>query len=140
MKCCPLEGLAAEAETSVCPVPAVSAAAGKLAAAAMPPAIRTLRREARAGIWSFNSESSWSVCVDSFNSMPGALRSGSDDADFPDDIVASRGTEVKLLQIKCRELQTHCFAYCNAHLSGHRIVSPQSDAARVIESVELRCE
>src|SRR5258708_38480733 len=47
-KCCPLGGLAAEAETSVCPVPAVSAAAGKLAAAAMPPAIRTLRREVRA--------------------------------------------------------------------------------------------
>src|SRR5258708_25752519 len=64
-KCCRLGGLAAEAETSVCPVPAVSAAAGKLAAAAMPPAIRTLRREVRAGIWSFNSGSSWLVCVDS---------------------------------------------------------------------------
>src|SRR5882757_2329755 len=136
MKCCPLEGLAAEAETSVCPVPAVSAAAGKLAAAAMPPAIRTLRREARAGIWSFNSESSWSVCVDSFNSMPGALRSDPTTQTFPTTLSRAVGTEIKLLQIKCRELQTHCFAYCNAHLSGHRIVSPQSDAARVIESVE----
>jgi hypothetical protein len=63
--------LAVEAETSVALVAAVSAAAGKLAAAAMPPAIRTLRREARAGVWSFNRESSWLVCVGSFKQHAG---------------------------------------------------------------------
>jgi hypothetical protein len=64
-------------------------------------------------LWSFNSESS---------------------------LLRAVGTEVKSPPIECRELQMHCFAYCDAHLSGHRIVSPQSDAARVIESVEFRCE
>ena len=115
MECCPLARLAREAETSVCPVLAVGAAAAKLAEAAMPPAIRTLRREVTAGIWLFNSESSWLVCMDSFNSMPGAL---------PATLLRAVGTEVKSAPIECRELQMHCFAYCDAHLSGHRAVSP----------------
>jgi len=40
----------------------------------------------------------------------------------------------------CRELQTHLFPYWDAHLYGYRIVSPEKDTRRVIESGQIRCE
>src|ERR1700704_2437794 len=101
MECCPLGGLAVEAETSVCLAAAVSAAAGKLSAAAMPPpAINTLRREARAGIGSFNRESSWLGRVGSSSSMPGALSVPDQTTQiFPATLLRAVGTEKGLMRI-----------------------------------------
>ena len=106
-----LAQLAVEAETAVCLVAAVSAAAGKLAAAAMPPpAIKTLRREARAGISSFNRESSWLVCVGSFNSMPRRAKPSLPGGPFCvalARIARTRLNRFKLNVVSCKRISSH---------------------------------